>query len=104
MIGTFLFAMASSIPVPIIGWGVNAIALFLGLGGILSAVRIILQRFRAAGSAAPAPKYAMAGGVPMLPAPSFDGDFDEYIIAETDDEEPPIGIENLPPGFEWWRD
>jgi hypothetical protein len=104
MIGTFLYAMASSIPVPIIGWGVNAIALFLGLGGILSAVRIILQRFRAAGSAAPAPKYAMAGGVPMLPAASFDVDFDEYIIAETDDEEPPIGIENLPPGFEWWRD
>jgi hypothetical protein len=46
----------------------------------------------------------MAGGVPMLPAASFGVDFDEYIIAETDDEEPPIGIENLPPGFEWWRD
>jgi cytoskeletal protein CcmA (bactofilin family) len=93
--GTALLALVASLPV--IGWVVNALAVFLGLGAIIT---LIQARLEAARVAAPPPsQYAVLVRHPdeprLIPPPP------PPVI---DDSPRPLGMDNLPAGFRWWDD
>jgi hypothetical protein len=99
--GVFLLSLAGSIP--IIGWGFNALALFLGLGAILVVLRRQLKSIRT-----PSPQPA------FQPPPQYEPDFvprlpylaeeaEDYPPPLIEDEPPPAGMGDLPEGFNWWQ-
>lgn len=107
-IGLSLFTIAGTIP--IIGWIFPALALFLGLGAILSVIQAQFRRLRDVGTNNNSPM--MTSVPPPLPYPMnqmhalpyFPEDAQRYAPPIIDHTERPIGTDNLPPGFEWWDD
>lgn len=94
LVGVLLLAIVSSLP--LIGLVVNALAVFFGLGAIITTVLTQFERARDARiptDAPPLPDEIPVGraGTLVLPPPVVD--------------EPPTnpGMENLPEGFNWWR-
>lgn len=83
LIGVLLLAFTASLPA--IGWAVNAIAAFMGLGAILI---LLLERIVSNRQTAPAPALEEARQSPP-PIP--------------EDTPRPPGMDNLPEGFNWWH-
>ena len=90
--------------IPVIGWGFNALSLFLGLGAILSALQIQFRKLRG-GTPAPVPVAAprfTPDIIPHLPyMPDEAKKFPPPIIEEEPELDGP-GMDNLPDGFNWW--
>lgn len=100
-IGLLLLSMLGSIPV--FGWAFNALALFLGLGAILTVIRAQFRRFREAGAPLPPPlPLHYADELPALPY--FPEDAQRFAPPLIDDLPQPMGLDNLPAGFRWWKD
>jgi hypothetical protein len=94
-IGVLILGVLGSIPV--VGWGFNALALFLGLGAILTVLQTQFHRFRASGEAGtPSPGEQ----VPLLPY--FAGDGQQFTTPVIEDAPPEVGLDDLPDGFDWW--
>jgi hypothetical protein len=85
LIGVAVLALLSSLP--FVGWLVNALALFLGLGAILTLLHEELQRTRMQLQGVTAGSTIQ--GQPVPPP-------------VTDEPRDP-GLENLPEGFHWWE-
>lgn len=103
-IGLLLVTIAGTIP--IVGWIFPALALFLGLGAILSVIRAQFRRLREVGAnsittitSAP-PPLPYPANQPALPY--FPEDATRFAPPIIDHTERPIGTDNLPPGFDWW--
>lgn len=98
-VGVVLLALANS--VPSIGWVINAVTLFIGLGAILLIVQARAETVR---EAAPARRYNIAVQSPALPR-RLDN---ERLLAPPpppiDTSTEPVGMDNLPEGFQWWDD
>lgn len=103
IVGVLLLSAMGAIPV--IGWGFNALALFLGLGGILSVVREGIARLGTPPAPAPAapPSNSTPGSVPRLPYLLDDTSRFPAIVEDEEESPSPPGTENLPDGFNWWR-
>ncbi len=108
-----VFFIAVLISLPIIGIILNAILLFLGLGAILIAVLAQIDRFR---NSTPSPRPAwytpspsiirerhFAGDLQQANFPQVSGTPTAMLDGASDDidDEPPIGVDNLPEGFDW---
>lgn len=101
VVGTLLLTVLASLPV--IGWLINAGALFMGLGALLTVMLELISRVREGrasltGYAWYAPSPIITGPRPPLPqvpqaaAPPM----------PPEDEAPTApGMQNLPPGFDW---
>jgi hypothetical protein len=85
LIGILVLALFTSLP--IIGWLINALALFLGLGAMLTLLQEKLEQSRAARPMTPTDSI----GAGQVPPP----------MVEDIPSEP--GAENLPEGFKWWN-
>ena len=96
-IGVLVLAILGSLPAPL-GWIVNAVALFLGLGAILSVLQTQLRALRE--SPAETPRYA-AEKQELPRSPEDARQFPPPII---NDKPAAPGMDNLPEGFEWWDD
>jgi hypothetical protein len=95
-IGVLALGVLGSIPV--IGWGFNALALFVGLGAILTVLQNQFRRFRASGQEETPPAGEQ---VPLLPY--FAGDGQQFATPVISEESPPeVGLDDLPDGFDWW--
>ena len=97
-LGGLILALLDSIP--FVGWVINAITLFIGLGAILL---IVQTRAEAAREAAPSKRY-IAVQAPPLPRRA---DSDRMLIPPPppiDTTSEPVGMDNLPDGFHWWDD
>ncbi len=98
LVGVALLAIVASLPV--IGWIINAIAAFLGLGAIL----IILQsRVEAARDATATPRIVTVSP-PTMPRRGEDPRLVPPPPPILDDNPQPPGMGNLPDGFKWWED
>lgn len=99
LIGAAALALVASLPA--IGWLLNAIALFLGLGAILTTIQA---------RAEPAPDAAHSGRRITIQPPSLPRGSDELRTAPPppppiiDTNPQPLGMDNLPAGFTWWDD
>lgn len=108
LLGIFIVAFIGAIPV--IGPGFNALALFLGLGAILTVLQNAINRFRAVGLSvsAIANGYSSAAKerLPLLPARTGrteDDDMPDFAAPVIEDRSPDeIGLDDLPEGFDWW--
>ena len=97
--GLFLLSMSSAIPV--VGWIFTAMALFLGLGAILSVLRKQMQRFRETpATLQPAVPYYQSEPISVLPY--FPEDSIRYSPPMLDERSRAVGSDNLPAGFDWW--
>jgi hypothetical protein len=88
--------------VPLVGKMFTAIALFLGLGAILSVVRSQMQRLReSSGSPTPPPPihFQVKRSPPL---PYFPEDAVRFAPPILDEPPDTIGTSNLPEGFNWW--
>lgn len=85
LLGVVLLALASSLPY--VGWLINALAAFLGLGAILTLIQRQLEIARSANT--PEPKRPEEAR--QLPPPVID------------DQPRAPGTDNLPDGFRWWK-
>ena len=97
-LGALIMALLNSIPV--IGWIINALTLFIGLGAILL---IVQTRAEAAREAAPS-KHYISVQAPSLPRRS---ESDRLLVPPPppiDTMTGPVGMDNLPEGFHWWDD
>lgn len=97
-LGALIMALLNSIPT--VGWIINALMLFIGLGAILL---IVQTRAEAAREAAPTKRY-ISVQAPPLPRRS---DSDRLLAPPPppiDTTSEPIGMDNLPDGFHWWDD
>jgi hypothetical protein len=104
LIGVILLALVASLPV--VGWVINALALFLGLGAILTYLQAQAETVREA--APPQPRYAnVSVSAPALPTPR-PNDQPRLIPPPPppilEDSPRPLGMDNLPDGFKWWDD
>jgi hypothetical protein len=106
MIGDFLLALATTFPISIIGWGINAIAAFLGLGAILILLQAKVRAFLDSAPNAPVKRSAYGSTVSAkattprrLP---FLTDRSRVYQSTIAGEQVPAGMENLPEGFDWW--
>ncbi|PJF41275.1 MAG: hypothetical protein D6737_05125 [Chloroflexi bacterium] len=101
------------VSLPFVGLLLNALAAFIGLGAILTTIRNRLRVIRAATP----PMTNNAHGSNFASAWSTTTEYDEYLkLPETIEEaikrpppiphDPirPLGMDNLPEGFEWWDD
>lgn len=95
-IGVLLVSLGSALP--FIGWIINAIALFFGLGAILSVLRAQVRRVREAVSASPRPPQQE----PVTVLPYFPEESRHFAPPQVNRRPAPPGMENLPPGFDWW--
>ncbi|GAB4523566.1 MAG: hypothetical protein OHK0046_37390 [Anaerolineae bacterium] len=84
-----VLVLAVLVSVPVIGLLVNGLALFLGLGGILSVLRRQLNRYTTA-----------TRPMPQAVAPKYFEDFPIYTPPLLPERR--VGTENLPEGFDWW--
>lgn len=98
-IGLFLLSMSSAVPV--VGWIFTAIALFLGLGAILSVLRTQFQRLRET-PAPPQPPTTYYQTEPISVLPYFPEDAIRYTPPLLEERPRSLGMDNLPPGFDWW--
>lgn len=90
-VGTFILSMLFALPV--VGFVVNALALFWGLGVIFAVVQGQIRKLRET-APMPAPEAVIATATPSrTPAPPI-----------VDVELRPRGTDNLPEGFAWWSD
>lgn len=87
LIGIALLAIAGSLP--LVGWLINALAVFLGLGAILNLIQRQIERTRQV--PALAPELTGEGEPLRIPPP----------IVDPRPTEP--GMDNLPEGFNWWE-
>lgn len=87
LVGVVVLALTASLPY--IGFFVNAVAAFLGLGAILNTIQRQLRIAREAN--APMPDAMNGQEMPPLPPPII--------------EDKPMGpgMDNLPSGFHWWK-
>ena len=85
LLGITVLALFASLPV--VGWLVNALALFLGLGAILTLLQEKLEQSRTARTTTPTDSIEAE----QVPPP----------MVEDSAGEP--GSENLPAGFKWWN-
>jgi hypothetical protein len=85
LLGIAILALFASLP--LVGWLVSALAVFLGLGAILILLQEELEKVRAAPVAAPTDSIEAQ----QVPPP----------MVEDSSVEP--GTENLPEGFKWWK-
>lgn len=85
LFGALVLALLSALP--LVGWLVIALAVFFGLGAMLTLVQSQLDRTRAARAMPHHPQQAR-----QLPPPSLD---DTPALGP--------GMENLPEGFHWWK-
>ena len=87
LIGIGLLALLGSLP--LVGWLINAVAVFLGLGAILN---LIQREIDSARRSVPLTAELTGEGAPLrIPPP----------IVDTHTTEP--GMDNLPNGFSWWE-
>ncbi len=94
IVGIALLALLA--PLPVVGWIINAIALFLGLGAIMIGAQ---SQFRAYRDVSPVMPLRVT--TPLLPRrPETLRPFPPLL----DDQSQPVGMENLPEGFTWWDD
>lgn len=91
-VGTIVGALllASLVALPVIGWVVNAISLFLGLGAILKVLQVQFNQFRQKQVQQTMPSVDVSRSTPP-PPPALD-----------DKIQNPPGMDNLPSGFAWW--
>ncbi|MEO8611584.1 MAG: polymer-forming cytoskeletal protein [Chloroflexota bacterium] len=95
IVGVALLALLS--PLPVIGWIINALALFLGLGAVMIGAQSQFRVYRDVGPAVP-----LRVMPPLLPRrPEAVRPFPPPMI---DDHSHSVGTENLPEGFTWWDD
>jgi cytoskeletal protein CcmA (bactofilin family) len=95
LLGIALLALLS--PLPVVGWIINALALFLGLGALVIGGQAQFRLYRDV--AGPVP---MRVSTPILPRrPDIARPFPPPIIH---DNAQTVGMENLPEGFTWWED
>lgn len=86
---------------PFVGQIFTAIALFLGLGAILSVVRAQIRHLRtSSGDPTPPPLRFQIKQSP--PLPYFPEDAAQFAPPILDDSPDTIGSGNLPEGFNWW--
>lgn len=102
-IGVFILAVFNSIPT--FGWGIDALALFMGLGAILSAFRRMVKRL-VDGMPLRTGIYPVSQpDIPLLPPPAnYFTDEEVFAAPIIQQNPPPPGTENLPEGFNWWED
>lgn len=99
VVGVLVLSLLASLPV--IGWVVNAVALFLGLGTLLSVFLNQLQTFRQQAQTAPPARYPRY--VPERPPLPDHPEEARRIPPPIIDSSPsPPGADNLPEGFDWW--
>lgn len=96
IIGIALLALVS--PLPVIGWVINAVTLFLGLGAVVIHGQAQFRLYRDVGTTMP-----IRVGVPLLP-PRRAQPPRPFAPPIIDDHNPATGMENLPEGFTWWDD
>lgn len=84
VLGTVVLSLVASLPY--VGWLISALALFLGLGAILTLLYEELEKTRAARQ--------------LVTVESIDGQPVPPPTVEDAPREP--GLENLPDGFKWW--
>lgn len=102
LIGTLILSFFTTIPVPAVSWGVNAFTAFLGLGAILTILRVKIAAFLASTPAEPTPAYEEASATTISTAlPYLPDDMQDYANPIIDQEDGP-GMRNLPEGFDWW--
>ena len=95
ILGVALLALLS--PLPVVGWILNALALFLGLGALVIGGQAQFRLYRDVGAPMP-----LRVSTPILPRrPDNARPFPPPIIH---DNAQPVGMENLPEGFTWWED
>ena len=92
IIGVGILGVLSSLP--LIGWIVNALALFLGLGAVVIAIQGQFRNYRDVSPAMP-PRtgrqfLSISSNPQRLPPPILD------------DQPKGVGMDNLPEGFVWW--
>lgn len=101
VVGVLILSLLGSIPA--IGIGLNALALFFGLGAILSMVRTQYKKFTRPTSPSLSPTASpifTPDFLPRLPyLPDEAANFPPPLIEDT----PPLGSDNLPEGFKWWQ-
>ncbi len=98
-LGVGIVALAFLGSLPTVGWIVNGVALFLGLGAILIVLQTQLRTFRET-SPVPSRYPRYAPDKPELPrSPEDARQFPPPIL---DDRPVAPGMDNLPEGFEWW--
>lgn len=85
LLGIIVLALFTSLP--IVGWLINALALFLGLGAILTLLQEKLEQARAVRTTVPSD----SSEAEQVPPPMID------------DSSTTPGSENLPEGFKWWK-
>jgi cytoskeletal protein CcmA (bactofilin family) len=95
-IGIALLALVS--PLPIVGWVINALTLFLGLGAVVINGQTQFRIYRDGGTVMP-----IRVGVPLLP-PRRTQVARPFPPPMIDDHNASVGMENLPEGFTWWDD
>ncbi len=99
VVGVVIVALLNSIPV--IGWVINALTAFVGLGAIL----LIVQARAETARDAALPKRYVAVQPPTLPRRA---DAPERMLIPPpppiDTNTDPLGMDNLPDGFHWWDD
>lgn len=100
-VGLVGLSLANSIPT--IGWGIDALALFLGLGAILSVLRIQIKRFLDSNPVRVTAAYPTVQTVqPALPRPFGFREPQRFARPVVKENPSPPGTENLPEGFDWW--
>jgi hypothetical protein len=86
LLGVLIVAFAASLPV--MGWVINALAAFMGLGAIFL---LVFERILANRQAAPPP-----------PPPALESAAPQSLPPIPEDTPRPPGMDNLPEGFNWW--
>jgi hypothetical protein len=102
VVGVLITALLTSIPA--VGWILNALTAFVGLGAILL---IVQARAETARENAPVKRY-VAVQPPTLPR-RYENPGAERVLAAPppppiDTTSEPVGMDNLPDGFQWWDD
>jgi hypothetical protein len=87
LLGVMIVAFAASLPV--MGWVINALAAFMGLGAIFL---LVFERL-----------FASRQAAPHLPAPSHLEAVPQSLPPIPEDTPRPPGMDNLPEGFNWWQ-
>ncbi len=93
-VGLALIALLT--PLPVIGWAVSAVGVFLGLGAIVIGLQSQFRTYRDIGPVSPlrvsAPAIARRPDAPLRMPPLLN------------DRSHQPGMDNLPEGFSWWED
>lgn len=103
--GVLVLSMLGSIP--LVGWGFNALALFLGLGAILTVLQQQFRRFRSSSEETPARPPMRYAPHTTQQIPHVTGQEDRRHSKRRHSpynaDATAIGTQELPEGFNWWR-